>query len=173
MATPPSIPISEAILPSGDPLDVVGGVGHLEGVGVSLDHAADQVDLLGDRPRRVRVLAGDVDRPELGLDAALAESGDVGLAGIQPVREVELLEVEIPLVRNRQGRSLWPSKSIPAAWTFLARSETGGSRSAFPLSSWPSAPAAMDITRTARLAGIQSGASAPPDLDSTRFHGST
>ena len=49
MATPPSIPISEAILPAlRDPLDVVGRVGHLEGVGVALDHPVDQVDLLDD-----------------------------------------------------------------------------------------------------------------------------
>ena len=59
-----------------DPLDVVGGTGQLEVVGVALDHPVDQVDLLGDGPRGVGMVAGDVDRPELGLEAPLAEPGD-------------------------------------------------------------------------------------------------
>ena len=90
------MPISEAILPAcDDPLDVVGAYGQLEVVGVVLDHPVDQVDLLGDGARRVGVLAGDVDRPELGLDAPFAEPGDVGLAGVEPLREVELRQGDV------------------------------------------------------------------------------
>ena len=35
-----------------------------------------------------------------------------------------------PAARSRQGRSLWPSKSMPESWIFRARSETGGGSSA-------------------------------------------
>ena len=82
---------------AGDALDVIGGVRHLERVGIALGHPADQVDLLGDGPRRDRVLAGDIDRPELRLHAPLAEPGDVGLAGVEPSRQVELGQCEVSL----------------------------------------------------------------------------
>ena len=35
------------------------------------------------------------------------------------LREVGAFEGESPLGRSRQGRSLWPSKSMPEAWTSL------------------------------------------------------
>ena len=50
--------------------------------------------------------------------------------GVEPLGDVELRRsATSPASRSRQGRSLWPSKSIPAAWTRRARSETGGSPS--------------------------------------------
>ena len=129
IATPPSIPISEAILPVlDDALDVVGRVRHLEVVGIALDHPVDQVDLLGDGPRGVGMLARDIDRPELRLEAPLAEPGDIGLARSSRWRRSNSSRPKSPSVRSRQGRSLCPSKSIPAAWTFPpARRPAGGS----------------------------------------------
>ena len=63
-----------------DPLDIVGRIRHRQVVGIALDHPVDQVDLLGDGPRGVGMLARDVDRPELRLQAPLAHPGDIGLA---------------------------------------------------------------------------------------------
>ena len=99
------------------------------------------------------MLAGDVDRPELGLDAPLAESRDVGLAGIQPVREVELLEVEIPLGPQSPGEVVVAVEEHPGG-VDLPR-PLGNRRQAvrFPFSSWPWAPAAMAITRRPGLLG--------------------
>ena len=86
-----------------DPLDVVGRERQLEVVGVALDHPVDEVDLLGDGPRGVRVLARDVDRPELGLDAPLAQPRDVGLARVEPLADVEPLERDVALVAEPPG----------------------------------------------------------------------
>ncbi len=87
----------------GDALDVGGGVGHLEGVGIACDHPVDQVDLFGDGPRGVGMLAGDIDRPELSLDAPFAKPGNVGLAGVEPLRQVELLQREVALGAQPPG----------------------------------------------------------------------
>ena len=82
MATPPSMPISEAILPDSTIRSTSSAVqASSRSLGILRDQAMHQVDLLGDRPRWVRMLAGDVDRPELGLHAPLAKPGNVGLAG--------------------------------------------------------------------------------------------
>ena len=96
-----------------DPLDVVGRVRHLEGVGIALDHPVDQVDLLGDGPRGVGMLAGDIDRPELGLDAPLAQPGDVGLARVEPPRQVELGEGEVPFGAQPPGKVVMAVEEHP------------------------------------------------------------
>ena len=43
------------------------------------------------------MFAGNVDRPELGLDAPVSEPGDVGLAGVESFREIELREPKVAL----------------------------------------------------------------------------
>jgi len=60
----------------GNALDVIGGPGEFRIGKVFLDQPMDQVDLLGDRPRGVLVLPGNVDRPELCLHSPFAEPGD-------------------------------------------------------------------------------------------------
>ena len=87
-----------------DPLDVVGREGQLQVVRVLRDQPMNQVDLLGDRPGGVGVLAGDVDRPELRLHAPLAEPGNVGLAGIEPLRQVELRQPHVPFRPQPPGQ---------------------------------------------------------------------
>ena len=140
------MPINDAILPDRTIRSTSSArIGQLEGVGIARDHAVDQIDLLGDGPGGVGVLAGDIDRPELGLEPSLAQPGDVGLSGIEPPARGRISKVQShPRIRSRQGRSLWPSKSIPAAWTCRARSEIGGSGAS--LSSGP-APAGVTGNR--------------------------
>ena len=91
-----------------DPLDVVGGTGQLEVVGVALDHPLDQVDLLGDGPRGVGMFAGDVDRPELCLDAPLAEPGEIGLAVREPAADVEPGEADVAIGAEPPGEVVVP-----------------------------------------------------------------
>ena len=64
-------------------LDVVGGVGQFEHVGVGADQPLDAVDLLERRLGRLhgREACGHIDRPELGAHAALTQARDVGVQG--------------------------------------------------------------------------------------------
>ena len=57
-----------------DAHNVIGGVGHLESIGIGCDHAPDDVDLFERQAHGGAFLAGlrrDVGRPELRADAAL------------------------------------------------------------------------------------------------------
>ena len=106
MEWPPSTPISEAILPClADAHDVVGGIRHLESIGIGRDHAVDDIDLferLADGGAFLGGLGGNVGRPELRADAALPQTRDVG---VQPQRflrpaQVDLAEGEILVSRG-------------------------------------------------------------------------
>ena len=91
IATPPSMPISEAIFPSPTIRSTSSAVrARSNVVGIALDHPVDDVDLLEDRPGRVGVLAGDVDRPELGLRRPPRGAGGCRCGRIQPLGDVEL-----------------------------------------------------------------------------------
>ena len=61
--------------------DFGGGLGEHEGVGVRAHHALDDVDLVERGLNRLRagLAGGDVERPELPADLALAQTRDVGL----------------------------------------------------------------------------------------------
>ena len=93
MATPPSMPINEAILPERTIRSTsADGERQFQVAGILVDQPVNQVDLLGDGARWVLVLAGDIDRPELSLDSPLTEPGDVGLSRVEPLREIVLRE---------------------------------------------------------------------------------
>jgi hypothetical protein len=96
-----------------DPLDVGRRAGQLEVRAVALDHPHDQVDLLGDRPRGVRVLARDVDRPELRLDAPLAQPRQIGLATPEPLADVEPREGDVPLAPETPGEVVMAVEEHP------------------------------------------------------------
>ena len=94
---PPSMPISEAILPAlVDAHDVVGGERELERVGIRGVEAMHDVDLLERGLHRVRALQRrrDVDGPELRADAARREARDVG---VQRLLELRLVLAEVDL----------------------------------------------------------------------------
>jgi len=103
-------------------LDVSGGQGKLQIGRVFLDQPMDQVDLLGDRPRGVLMLAGNVDRPELGFHSAFAEPGNVRLAGVEPrhgcgdllpaLAGVHLGPDDLGLTADRSGRSRLRSVTV-------------------------------------------------------------
>jgi hypothetical protein len=70
---------------------------------------------VGDGPRGVRVFARDVDRPELRLDASLAEPRDVGLAGLEPAADVEPGERDVALGAEPPGEVVVPVEEQPRA----------------------------------------------------------
>ena len=84
-----------------DAHDVVGGVGHLERVGVALGQPVDDVDLLEDGSRRARSgeIGGDVDRPELAAEVArlagAPRSVCIGGSSAAGVAEVDAVEVVV------------------------------------------------------------------------------
>ena len=82
-----------------DALDVGGGQGQLEGLGITRHHLVDDVNLLEHRLHRGRAGGhrGHIHRPELGADAAGAQARDVRdqrraeLAGV--ARQINRAEV--------------------------------------------------------------------------------
>ena len=101
---PPSMPISDAILPClEDPLDVVGRQRQLERLRILPDHPMDDVDLLERRGDGGLSLELDrhVDGPELPADAAGLEPRDVGHDRRLRLPDVELVEVARRVVLAR------------------------------------------------------------------------
>ena len=93
---PPSMPISDAILPFLKiALDVVGRERQLERLGILAHHAMDDVDLLerGGDGRLALQLGRHVDRPELPADAAGRRRGMSVMSVGCGLRDVELVEV--------------------------------------------------------------------------------
>jgi hypothetical protein len=84
------MPISWRSCRAVDALDVVGGRGQLEHVGMGGDDAADGVDLFEGLARRLgRGLGGGhIDRPELAADAAGPQARNVGVQPVEASRFV-------------------------------------------------------------------------------------
>ncbi len=110
-----------------DALDVGRVVSQAEIIGVTLDHPLDEVDLLGDRSRRIRMVAGNIDRPELSLDAPFAQARNVGLTGIEALRQVELRECEIAVGAQPPWKVVVAVEEHAGGMDLPRRSEIGGS----------------------------------------------
>ena len=111
MECPPSTPISDAILPARDPLDVVRRAGHFEHVRIPRDHRLDDCDLLERGLQRLAFNPGagwHIDRPELRLDTALAQPRDIGVQGWAGCRDVQLLERRRTVLAQRPGQIVVP-----------------------------------------------------------------
>ena len=90
-----------------DPLDVGGGAGRLEYIGIASDHRFDELDLLQ------RVLEGrpllhgfgrDIHAPKLSADAAFAEARNVGVHFRLRLADVAFVEGAIGLGSHLPGQ---------------------------------------------------------------------
>ncbi len=76
------------------------------------------------------MLAGNVDRPELGFDSSLAQAGNIGLARVESSRQVELGQGKVPLGPQPPGKIVMAVEEHPRGVNLLALARTiGGSGS--------------------------------------------